>query len=348
MKMVAVGDAYITLNMMQEGVENSKFENLDVEYFYFGYQNRGDMREIVREIEKGNRDKMELPNGYEEAVEDADMIMVHLCPVTRQVIQRAKNLKYILCNRGGLENIDVEAATEKGIIIVHNPAHNANAVAEYTIGLMLCETRNIGRAYMALKNGEWREKFPNTEATIHEMHDLTIGLIGFGSVGRLVAERLESFRSKILVYDPYLDVSAYDMLNIEFVELDELLQRADIVSIHARSKNVIMGKNEFRQMKKTAYLINTARSSLVDYDALEEALDGNQIMGAAIDVFSTEPNIPQSLRFHDNLTITNHRGGDTINSYSDSPKMMLDNLYNHFKGRKLLFWFNKKELSNNK
>ena len=345
MKMVVVGDAYITLDMMQNGVEQSKFKDLEIEYFYFGYENRIEMRDIVREIEKGNRDKMILPEGYEKAIETADIVMVHLCPVTRAIISKAKNLKYILCNRGGLENIDVEAATEKNIVVIHNPAHNANAVAEYTIGLILCETRNIGRAYMALKNGEWREKFPNTATTIHEMHDLTVGLIGFGSVGRLVAERLESFKSKILVYDPFLDVSAYDMLNIEFVELDELLENADIISIHARSKDTIIGKNEFDKMKDTAYLINTARAALVDYDALEEALDNNMIMGAAIDVFNTEPNIPQSLRYYDNLTITNHRGGDTIISYSDSPKMMLDYLYNYFRGRKLLFWFNKKQLN---
>ena len=344
MKIVAVGDAYITVDMMRNGIESCKLSGLDAEYFYFGYENRGEMREIVREIEKGNRDKLELPEGYPKALEDAEILMVHLCPVTRELINRAKNLKYILCNRGGLENIDLEAATEKNIIVIHNPAHNANAVAEYTIGLILCETRNIGRAYMALKNGEWREKFPNTETTIHEMHDLTIGIIGFGSVGRLVAERLESFRCKLLIYDPYLDISAYDMLNAEFVEIDELLEKADVVTIHARSKEVIIGEKELKKMKKTAYLINTARSALIDYQALEDALDSHSIMGAAIDVFDSEPDIPASLRTHDNLTITNHRGGDTINSYSDSPEMMLNNLYNYLRGRKLLFWANKKQL----
>lgn len=97
-------------------------------------------------------------------------------------------------------------------------------------------------------------------------------------------------------------------------------------------------------MKKTAYFVNTARSALVDYDALENALENNEIMGAAIDVFSSEPDIKKSLRHHDNLTITNHRGGDTINSYSDSPLMMLNNLYNYFIGRKPLFWYNKSKM----
>ena len=344
MKIVAVADAYISLDMMKNGIETCNLTGLEAEYFFFGYENRGEMREIVREIEKGNSDKLELPEGYAEAVEDAEILMVHLCPVTADIIKRAKKLKYILSNRGGLENIDMKAATENNIIVVHNPAHNANAVAEYTIGLILCETRNIGRAYMALKNGEWREVFPNTKTTIHEMHDLTIGLIGFGSVGRLVAERLQSFKSKILIYDPFLDISAYDMLNAEFVELDELLERSDVVSIHARSKEKIITAKELSKMKKTAYLINTARAALVDYDALEEALKNKRIMGAAVDVFETEPEIKPTLKNYDNLTITNHRGGDTINSYSDSPGMVLNNLNNYLNGRKLLFWANRKDL----
>ncbi len=345
MKMVVVGDAYINLDMMKSAVEKSSLSDLSVEYFYFGFESRREMRGIVQKIEKGESDTIELPEGYEKAMEDADIVMVHLCPVTQKIINKSKNLKYILCNRGGIENIDVDTATQNGIMVLNNPAHNANAVAEYTVGLILCETRNIGRAYMSLKNGEWREKFPNTETTIHEMHDLTIGLIGFGSVGRLVAERLESFKCKILVYDPYLDISAYDMLNVEFVELDELLKYSDVISLHARGRETIIGFKELSKMKKTAYFINTARSALVDYDALEKVLDNNIIMGAAIDVFDSEPNIPDSLRYHDNLTITNHRGGDTVNSYSDSPLMMLNNLNNYFNGRKPLFWLNRRALS---
>ncbi len=341
MKLVVVGDAYITLEMMEQAVQDCEINFDDVQYFYFGHGSRGEMRETVRAIETGESDRMELPAGYSEAMEDADAVMVHLCPVTERIIEKAKNLKYILCNRGGVENINIDAATKRGIVVLHNPAHNANAVAEYTIGLILCETRNIGRSYAALKNGEWREAFPNTKTTIHEMHDLTIGIIGFGSVGRLVAERLVSFKSKILACDPFLDISAYDMLNVEFVELDELLCRSDIVTLHARGNDVIIGMEELKKMKQTSYLINTARAVLVDYDALEKALDNHEILGAAIDVFETEPDIPATLKCHDNLTITNHRGGDTINSYCDSPKMMLKNLSKMLKKGKPLFWYNK-------
>lgn len=346
MKIVAVGDAYITVDMMREAVEKSEFSDSKAEYFHFGYTNRGEMRNIVRKIEIGQKDELDLPEGLELAIEDAEVLMVHLCPVTEKIIEKAKNLKYILCNRGGVENIDVDAVSKRGIVLINNPAHNANAVAEYTIGLMLVETRNIGRSFFSLKNGEWRELYPNTTSQIHEMHDLIVGIIGFGAVGRLVAEKLEKFNCKVLVYDPYLDISAYDMLNVSFVEMDELLKKSDIISIHARGESAIITECELRKMKKTAYLINTARSALLDSKALEEALKNKTIMGAAIDVFDTEPEIPQTLRRYDNLTITNHRGGDTINAYSDSPKMMLKNLYNFLSGKRVLFWYNKKELEN--
>lgn len=343
MKIVVVADAYMTLDMMKKSIVGCNFadENVEVKYFFFGLYDRSEMREIVREIENGNSEKLSLPNGYEKESEDADIIMVHLCPVTKNIINKSKKLKYILCNRGGIENIAIDEANKKKILVFNNPAHNANAVAEYTIGLILCETRNIARSCISLKNGLWREKFPNSKTTIHEMHDLTIGLVGFGAVGRLVAEKLEGFKCKIIVYDPYLNISAYDMFNVKFVELDELLKKSDVISLHARGNDTIIGKNEFKIMKKTAYFINTSRAVLVDYDALEEALNNNLIMGAAIDVFTSEPEITKSLRFHDNLTITNHRGGDTINSYSDSPSMMLNNLKKYLCGKKPLFWYNK-------
>ncbi len=344
MKIVVVSDAYITEEMMMNAIEKSSFRDSQIEYFFFGNKNRGQMRDIVRKIERGDIEYIVLPDGYEKSIEDADIIMVHLCPVTKKIIEKAKNLKYILCNRGGIENIDVESATDHNICVFHNPAHNANAVAEYTVGLILCETRNIGRANFSLKNGEWREIFPNTATKIHEMHDLVIGLIGFGSVGRLVAECLQGFKCKILVYDPYIDISAYDMMHIKFVEFDELLEQADVISVHARGSEVILGEEQLKKMKKTAYLINTARSALVDYDALEMALENKWIMGAAVDVFCSEPNIPKSLRKYDNLTITNHRGGDTINSYCDSPVMMLENLNNYLNGKKPLFLINRKEI----
>lgn len=341
MKIVAVGDAYITPEMMRSAVERVPEMNLDATYLFFGEEDREQMRDTVRQIEHGAYERLPLPDGYLDAVKDAEILMIHLCPVTRQVLEAAPNLKYILLNRGGIENVDIQAATERGIMVLHNPAHNANAVAEYTVGLILCETRNIARADASLKRGDWREEYPNTSTNIRELHDMTVGIIGFGSVGRLLLERLESFRCKVLIYDPYLEVSAFDILNAEFVTLPELLKQADVITLHARASSPILTRNEFAMMKPTSYLINTARACLVNTRDLADALKEHRIMGAAIDVFDTEPEIPDLFYGLDNVTITNHRGGDTIESYSDSPEMMLRNLLTHFNGRRPMFWVNK-------
>ena len=344
MKCVAIGDVFITPEMMKNGIEKSKqIEFSEVEYFYFGLDSRSEMRNIVKIIETGGFETLTLPQGLLQAVRDAEVIMCHLCPITRQLVESAKKLKVVLCNRGGHENIDVDACTENNVAVLLNPSHNANAVAEFTVGLMLNETRNISRSQIAINNNQWRENYPNTLTTIHEMCDMTIGLIGFGSVAKLVYEKLKAFGCRFLIYDPFI---AYDEINknlAQLVSLDYLLRNSDIVSLHARlsRKAILIGKDEFKMMKKTAYFINTARSYMVDYYALAEALKSGEIMGAAIDVFDKEPVDPDNpLVGIDNCTLTNHRGGDTINSYSDSPAMMLNACRQYLDGDMPKFWIN--------
>lgn len=247
------------------------------------------MRDTVKAIEAMQRDTIPVPEQLYTSIEDCDVLLVHLCPVTKALIEKAKKLKVILTCRGGTENIDVAAATERGIVVSNNPAHNANAVAEYTVGLIICETRNIARADRALKNGNWREAYPNTTTTIRELKDMTIGIVGFGSVGRLVAEKLSVFGCNILVHDPFISESAYDFINFRFVDKKTLLKRSDVITLHARAKSAIIQEDDFAQMEKRPYLINTARSVLVDQRALKNALDQDLLLGAAIDVFETEP-----------------------------------------------------------
>ena len=344
MKIICVGDAYITCEMMKGGIE-SYLTNQDVaEYYFFGEQDRIDMRETVKAIEAMRRDSIEIPDQLYTSIADCDLLIVHLCPVTRKLLANANKLKAILLCRGGTENVDLQAATEKGIIVSNNPAHNASAVAEYTIGVILCETRNIARADAALKNGIWREKFPNTETTIRELKDMTVGIMGFGAVGRLVAEKLSVFGCNIFIYDPYISESAYDFINFTFVDKKTLLNKSDIITIHARSDKAIITEAEFSEMKRHPYLVNTSRSVLVDSNALKDALENNVLLGAAIDVFETEPQIPDFYRHYDNLTITNHRGGDTINSYKDAPVFAIENYRRFLDGGRLRFWVNKESL----
>ncbi len=347
MKCLAVGDIFVTTEMMRSALE--KYEELFTEckYLFFGKKNRKAMRDTVKLIELGGRDECTLPKGYLEAVEDAEVLMVHLCPITEEVLNRAKKLKYILCNRGGVENVDVDAASARKIKVITNPAHNANAVAEFTIGVMFSEMRNIARAHLAMKNGDWREKYPNSGGII-ELKDLTVGIVGFGNVGELVCEKLSGFGCNILISNLFEPEHTNPRINwdkVRYVELEELIMTSDIISLHARSKSKkpIFGKREFEMMKVSAYFINTSRSYMVDYNALYNALNKQLIKGAAIDVFEVEPlGSDHPFISLDNITLTNHRGGDTVNAYADSPKMMLEELSAWLnEGKQPKFWYNK-------
>lgn len=335
MKIVCVGDAFITPDMMREGVAPFLKAEDSLEVLFWGQEDREAMRETARLLETGHRDSLPIPALLPEAVKDADLLIVHLCPVTGSLLDNAPRLKAVLSCRGGVENLDVEAATERGIIISNNPAHNANAVAEYTLGLILCETRNICRSHFALKNGQWRKVYPNTASTIRELKDLTVGVVGFGSVGRLVAEKLHALGCRILVSDPFCKEAPYSI-----VPLDELLQASDVVTLHARAKGVIIGERELEMLKPTAVLINTARAHLVDTLALKRSLDKGRPLSVALDVFDTEPDIPGFLREYDNVTITSHRAGDTINSYKDAPAFAMDNYLGFLEGKPLRFRVN--------
>ena len=335
MKIVCVGDAFITPDMMREGVAPFLKAEDSLEVIFWGQEDREAMRETARLLETGHRDSLPIPALLPEAVKDADLLIVHLCPVTGSLLDNAPRLKAVLSCRGGVENLDVEAATERGIIISNNPAHNANAVAEYTLGLILCETRNICRSHFALKNGQWRKVYPNTASTIRELKDLTVGVVGFGSVGRLVAEKLKALGCRILVSDPFCKEAPYSI-----VPLDELLQESDVVTLHARAKGVIIGERELEMLKPTAVLINTARAHLVDTLALKRSLDRGRPLSVALDVFDTEPDIPGFLREYDNVTITSHRAGDTVNSYKDAPAFAMDNYLGFLEGKPLRFRVN--------
>ena len=347
MKLTAVADMFVVEEYYRNGLADfPEFELIGMPFF--GLTDRTKMREVVRKIETGGPNACEPPAELWDLIEETEVLIVHLCPVSAELLARAKNLKLILTNRGGTENIDIAAASRLGIPVLANPAHNANAVAEYTIGLLFAEMRNIGRAHAAMMRGEWRERFPNS-GNIWELRGQTIGLIGFGTIARLVAKKMQNFECRILVSDPYLPENDPELLTYGCtkVELDQLLAESDVVSVHARSSGKpLLGADELARMKPSAYLINTARAHLIDYDALCAALEKGQLRGAALDVFTAEP-VPADhplLKF-DCVTLTNHRGGDTVNSYADSPAMLYAEARVLFAGDYdcVHFWTNKKE-----
>jgi D-3-phosphoglycerate dehydrogenase len=292
----------------------------------FVNKDRADIRRTWRNVEENGPAAEPAPEGLLSLLAEADLLAIHICPISAETLMAAPKLKAIATARGGLENIDMKKATELGIAVINTPNHNSQAVAEYTIGLMLAETRNIARSYHALKTSVgWREYYPNTEF-IPELNGSTIGLVGYGQTGRLVAKRLQSFDVRILVFDPFVDASAVAKEGCTKVELDQLLKESDIVSLHARLTDKtrgMIGEKQLRQMKPSSYLINTARAGLVDLDAFCRALKENWITGAAVDVYEAEPVKPDHPLFAlDNVTVTNHRAGDTRNSYWVAPILM--------------------------
>jgi D-3-phosphoglycerate dehydrogenase len=230
--------------------------------------------------------------------------------VDAQVIAAAPNLKIIARAGVGLDNVDIPAATTAGVLVVNAPTSNIVSAAELAVGLLLASARNIVPANLALKNGKWaRSKFGGVE-----LQDKTVGIIGMGKIGLLVAKRLAGFDMKFVAYDPYVKQAPAGGPEIKMVELDELLKVSDFITIHipkTAETTGLLGKAAFSQVKPTVHIINAARGGVVDEDALFEALIQGQVAGAGLDVYATEPSTDSPLFALDQVVATPHLGAST-------------------------------------
>ena len=332
MKLLAISDTYIPQQFMQQGFAGLCDLGIEVEVRRWEHATLIDLQEANLAIEQGGPDAVALPPEVTDDLADFEIVSVQFTPIDRSFIEAAESLKLIGVLRGGTENVDVEFATRRGITVMNTPGRNARAVAECTMGMILAEVRNVARAHGCLKNGNWRRSFPNSEA-IPELYEKTVGLVGYGAVGRLVAGYLQAFGSRIIACDPYC---TGDPTPAELVDLETLMKESDVVSIHARlteESHHLIGRRELALMKPGAILVNTARSGLVDEEALVEALSQRRIMGAALDVFDTEPLPPDHpLVQLDNVTVTPHLAGSTIDAFRNSPKLMAAHLRRMFRG----------------
>ena len=239
-----------------------------------------------------------------------DAILVRSKPkVTRRVIEAAGRLKVIGRAGVGLDNVDREAAKERGVEVVNSPEASTISVAEHAFALMLSLLRHIPKAERGLRQGLWDRKIMGSE-----LYGKTLGLIGFGRIGREVALRARAFGMKVMAYDPMLtseDAREYDA---QLAELDDLLRAADVVSIHVPALPTtrdIINERALSLMKPTAVLINTARGHAVDEDALYRALKDKRIAGAALDVYKNEPPTGSPLLGLDNIVVVPHLGANT-------------------------------------
>ena len=341
LSLATVSDCFIIPEYYRRAIDgNSDFSHLG--NLNFGPADKAEMRHTAYKIERGGPLAVPAPDGLYELCRRADALMVHLCPVTAELIDACPDLKLIMVNRGGTENVDVEAATAHGIPVLSNPAHNANGVVELTVGLILSQSRNIALADRYMRRGVWCENYPNC-GNEYELRGLKLGIIGFGSIGRRVASVMSAFGMKLFFADPNVGEDDPDALRLgcRKISLEELCSSCDVITLHARADELIVGRREFGMMKKTAYFINTARPHLIDNDALFEYLCGRRITGAALDVHPEEPPGPDyRMAKLDNVTLCNHRGGATVNCYSDSPADMLAEASKLIKGEKPRFFVN--------
>lgn len=250
-------------------------------------------------------------------MDGAEIAVTQLAPFSAGVLDRLPHLKLIAVSRGGPVNIDMAAARERKIRVVNTPGRNASAVAEFTLGAILAETRLITKGHESLRRGEWRGDLYRADLTGRELSEMTVGVIGYGHVGTRVVRILKAFGCRILVCDPYVQLSAGDLRDgVVQASLDRILRESDVVTLHARVTDEtrgFIGKDQFEQMKPGAYFVNTARGPMVDYDALTAALKERRLRGAAIETFAIEP-APANLELLqlDNVTLTPHIAGASV------------------------------------
>ncbi|MGW4282753.1 phosphoglycerate dehydrogenase, partial [Nocardia sp. NPDC004750] len=245
------------------------------------------------------------------AVPEADALLVRSATtVDAEVLEAGKNLKIVARAGVGLDNVDVPAATERGVMVVNAPTSNIHTAAEHAVTLLLSAARQIPAADATLREHTWqRSKFNGVE-----IFDKTVGVVGLGRIGQLFAARLAAFETKIVAYDPYVSPARAAQLGIELLSLDELLERADLISIHLpktpETKGLI-GKEAIAKTKPGVIIVNAARGGLVDEAALAEAIKSGHVRAAGLDVFETEPCTDSPLFDLPQVVVTPHLGAST-------------------------------------
>ncbi len=242
--------------------------------------------------------------------EYAALVVRSATKVTAEVIANANNMKVIGRAGTGVDNIDINAATRKGIIVLNVPGGNTVSTAEHSISLLMALARNIPQAQQSLKEGRWdRKKYVGVE-----LCGKTLGVVGLGKVGREVAKRLLGFDMKIIAFDPVLSPQVAATLGVELVDLDTLLRRSDFITIHTPLTNdtrSLIDARELALCKKSVRIVNCARGGIVNEKALLDALNAKTIAGAALDVYEKEPPVGQPIIEHPNVVVTPHLGAST-------------------------------------
>lgn len=245
--------------------------------------------------------------------------------VTSEVIQAGKNLKVVARAGVGVDNVDLKAASASGVLVINAPDGNTISAAEHTFALIASSARNIAKANQSMLEGKWERK----KLTGFELNGKTIGVVGFGKIGREVAKRCLAFNTKVLAFDPFLSSEVAEKLKCQQATLEEIWENADVITLHVpqnkQTENMI-NKEVFNKLKKKPLLVNCARGKLIQQEDLIEALKEEKICGVALDVFPTEPPERTELFELPNVILTPHLGASTVEASKNVTVSVLEEI----------------------
>lgn len=328
-KIIVVGDAFVSPDTMEQALLNSSICCGKIVKLFWGTPDKQEFTARQLMLERGGPEAVEYADELAEAIQDADILLVHFNPISDKLLSRAGKLKLILTCRGGMEHIDVAAASARNIPVI-NVIRNAEPVADFALGLMLDLTRDISLSFQQMKQGRWTKSFYNS-GFLMTLNSHTVGLAGVGNVGIALARRLKALEVPMIAFDAYTSKERLKKAGLGDIcmvsSLEELFEQADIVSLHLRLTSEterMIDKRYFSRMKKTAYFINTARGGLVNQADLTDALRSGMIAGAALDVYDSEPLPPDdALLMMEQVVLTPHIAGTTVDAIPKAPFLLM-------------------------
>lgn len=348
MKMIISGDAMIPGKLF-EGAVKKHLSNYVGNYVVGDFETVWSKLQERRLLVEHSGPEIEVVPEVVLENPDAEILTGLFVPVSSKLIDALPKLKVVGLARAGKENINLDYATKKGVLAFNIMGRNAEAVSDFTIGMMLAESRNIARAHMSIKNGGWQKEFSNI-SFIPQIKGKKVGIAGFGYIGRLVAQKLTGWDCEVLVYDKFTPEKEITDLGYTYVDKETLFKESDYLSINLRLVPATKGwvdKKHLDMLKDTAVLVNTGRSGLIDMDYLYGILKNKKIAGAALDVFNEEPIDPKSPFIGlDNVTLTTHIAGTTTEALTGSPYILMEEIERFFKGEKTHFILNPEVLEN--
>jgi D-3-phosphoglycerate dehydrogenase / 2-oxoglutarate reductase len=336
-----IGDRFMLPNLFEDALREACGEALSIRCLEQPWPDQPMEHGYAKAGMDGLKEYVGRPDDIVAFIGDAPILVTHLAPLSAAMMDRLPELKLVAVTRGGPVNIDIGAARERGIKVVNTPGRNASAVAEFAIGAILAQTRMITRGHDALRRGDWRGDLYRADLAGEELSELTVGVVGYGHIGTRVVRILKAFGCRILVCDPYVQLTVDDLRDgVEQVNLGRLLAQSDVVTLHPRvteETRGMIGSAQFAAMKPGSFFVNTARGPLVDYQALHDALVSNHLRGAAIETFAVEP-VPADwpLLQLPNVTLTPHIAGASVKTVKIAARSAAQEVRRYLNGEPLL------------